>query len=491
MTVSLSLRTLGDLPKSVARPSYARTGLRPGIVHFGVGNFHRAHMQVYLDRLFSAGRDCNWAVIGAGVTPHDAQMRDLLGAQDWLTTVVEQSAEASSARVTGVMTGFLPPENTVGMVARMCDPAIRIVSLTVTAGGYFVDPATGAFDAEHPAIRADIASPDDPRTVFGMILAALRIRRAAEDAPFTVLSCDNVPHNGRVTRNAVAGIAEAQDPALGAWVRETVAFPNGMVDRIAPATGDRERKICREQFGIDDAWPVFCEDFIQWVLEDDFPAGRPALEEAGVTFVEDVTPFETMKIRILNGGHALIAYPAGLMDIHFVHDAMAHPLVRGFLQKVEREEIIPVLPEVPGVDLGEYFRLVERRCLNPKIGDTIRRLCLDGSNRQPKFIIPTIADRLERDLPVEGLALASALWCSYCEGTTEGGAAIAPNDPSWDRLQAQARAARSDPAAWLAMSDIYGSVGEAERFREAFSAHLRALWAEGTEAVLRRYIGSA
>jgi mannitol 2-dehydrogenase len=488
MTVSLSLRTLGDLPKGVARPKYARSALRPGIIHFGVGNFHRAHMQVYLDRLFNAGRDLDWAVIGAGVTPHDEQMRALLGDQDWLTTVVEQSAEASVARVTGVMSNFLSPSEPGAMIARMSDPAIRIVSLTVTEGGYFVDPATGSFDPGHPAIRHDIENPDAPQTVFGMILAALRIRRGAETAPFTVLSCDNVPHNGNVTRNAVAGLAAAQDAALADWVRENVAFPNGMVDRIAPATGERERAICRDQFGIEDRWPVFCEDFIQWVLEDDFPAGRPALEDAGVTFVEDVTPFELMKIRILNGGHALIAYPAGLMDIHFVHDAMAHPLVRGFLQKVEREEIIPVLPPVPGVDLGEYFRLVERRCLNPKIGDTIRRLCLDGSNRQPKFIIPTIADRLARGLPVEGLALESALWCCYCEGTTESGAVIAPNDPNWDRLQERARAARSDPAAWLAMGDIYGAVAEAPAFREAFSSHLRALWAEGTEAVLRRYL---
>jgi mannitol 2-dehydrogenase len=490
MTVSLSLTTLGTLPKAVARPTYARRSLRPGIIHFGVGNFHRAHMQVYLDRLFNAGRDLDWAVIGAGVTTHDERMRELLGNQDWLTTVVEQSAEASEARVTGVMTNFLSPTDTSGMIARMSEPAIRIVSLTVTEGGYFVDPATGRFDPEHPAIRAEIENPDAPKTVFGMILAALRIRRKAATAPFTVLSCDNVPHNGKVTRNAVAGLAEALDPDLADWVREAVAFPNGMVDRIAPATGDRERAICRDEFGVEDAWPVFCEDFIQWVLEDNFPAGRPALEDAGVTFVEDVTAHELMKIRILNGGHALIAYPAGLLDIHFVHDAMAHPLVRGFLQRVEREEIIPVLPPVPGVDLDEYFELIERRCLNPKIADTIRRLCLDGSNRQPKFIIPTIADRLARGLPVEGLALESALWCRYCAGVTESGAMIAPNDPNWDRLHALAGAARSDPAAWLAMGDIYGAVAEATAFREAFTAHQRALWADGTEAVLRRYIGS-
>jgi mannitol 2-dehydrogenase len=268
-----------------------------------------------------------------------------------------------------------------------------------------------------------------------------------------------------------------------------VAFPNGMVDRIAPATGERERTICREEFGVDDAWPVFCEDYIQWVVEDNFPAGRPALEEAGVTFAADVTPFETMKIRILNGGHALIAYAAGLMDIHFVHEGMQDPLVRAFLGKVEREEIIPILPPVPDTDLEAYFQLIEQRCLNPKIGDTIRRLCLDGSNRQPKFIIPSIADRLDRGLPVSGLALASALWCRYCHGTTESGAVIEPNDPNWERLQARAREARTDPAAWLSMTDIYGRTAEAPAFRDAFAAHLAALWADGTDAVLRRYVG--
>jgi mannitol 2-dehydrogenase len=388
MTLSLSLATLANLPERVARPAYAQEDLGAGIVHFGVGNFHRAHMQVYLDRLFNEGRNLDWAVAGAGVTPHDVRMREALVGQDLLTTVVEQSAERSAARVTGVMTEFLPPMEAAPVIARLSDPAVRIVSMTVTEGGYFIDPATGAFDPEAPGMVADAASPDAPATVFGLILAGLRARRAAGHPPFTVLSCDNVPHNGRVAMNAVAGLAEAQDPALAAWVREAVAFPNGMVDRIAPATGERERRICREEFGIEDAAPVFCEDFIQWVLEDRFPAGRPALEDVGVTFVGDVTPFETMKIRILNGGHAILAYAGGLLGIHFVHEAMEHPLVRGLLQRIEREEILPILPPVSGVDLDEYFQLVERRCLNPKIGDTIRRLAFDGSNRQPKFIIP-------------------------------------------------------------------------------------------------------
>jgi mannitol 2-dehydrogenase len=387
------------------------------------------------------------------------------------------------------MTDFLPPMDGPAITAALASPSIRIVSLTVTEGGYFVNPATGRFDPGNPAIVADAANPSAPGTVFGLILAGLEARRAAGHPPFTVMSCDNVPHNGRVCRDAVAGLAAARDPALADWVRGEVAFPNAMVDRIAPATSDRERAITRDEFGIDDAWPVFCEDFLQWVVEDAFPAGRPAFEAAGAEFVADVTPWETMKLRILNAGHAIIAYPSGLLDIHFVHEGMEHPLVRAFLGRVEREEIIPIVPPVPGTDLDGYFRKVEERCLNPKIGDTIRRLCLDGSNRQPKFVIPSIRDRLARGLPVEGLALESALWCRYCEGTTDSGRVTEPNDPSWDRLQAQARAAKADPAAWLAMRDIYGDTADAPAFRDAFARWLAALWQDGTAATLQRYLG--
>lgn len=488
MALPLSLAALSNLPATVARPSYPHDALTPGIVHFGVGNFHRAHMAWYLDRLMNAGRNLDWAILGAGVMPGDERMRDILTRQDFLSTIVTQSAALSEARVIGPMTGFLPVGNGPAIIAAMTDPAIRIVSLTVTEGGYFIDPASGRFDPTHPQIAADAANPDAPQTVFGLILKALRDRHAAGHPAFTVLSCDNVPHNGDVTRNTVAGLAGRIDPKLAEWVSAEIAFPNGMVDRIAPATGERERKILEEAFGIADGWPVFCEDFAQWVLEDRFPAGRPALEEVGVQFVPDVTPFETMKIRILNGGHATIAYPAGLMDIEYVHEAMAHPLVEAFLTRIEREEILPIVPPVPDTDLDAYFTRIVERFSNPKIGDTVRRLCLDGSNRQPKFIVPTIADRLARGLPVEGLALVSALWCRYCAGTTDLDATIAPNDPNWERLTGIARAARSDPDAWLAMRDIYGATAGAPTFREAFARHLARLWQEGTISVLRDFL---
>lgn len=488
MTTKLSLAALATLPPNVAVPAYRRADLSAGILHFGVGNFHRSHQAVYLDRLFNEGCDHDWAIVGAGVFEGEKKGRDILAAQDWLTTLVEQDTGHMAARVTGAMIGFLVPGDTAAIVDRLADPAIRIVSLTITEGGYFIDAATGRFDPSNAAIVADAERPDAPKTVFGLILAGLRRRRAAGIAPFTIMCCDNIPHNGHVTKDTVVGLAKLSDPAFAAWVDANVAFPNGMVDRITPATTDRERAIVREDFGVDDGWPVFCEPFIQWVLEDRFPLGRPALEQVGVQFVDDVAPFELMKIRILNGGHAAIAYPAGLMDIHFVHEAMQNDLVRGFLEKLHREEIVPTVPPVPNTVLEDYRRLIERRFSNPKIGDTIRRLCLDGSNRQPKFIVPTIADRLRAGAPVDGLALESALWCRYCFGTTDGGATIEPNDPNWDRLVATSTAAKADPAAWLGMDDIYGDTGKSPVFAAAFARSLDALWQRGTAATLTRYL---
>ena len=487
MTTKLAAASLSAITTATV-PQYDRAALSAGIVHFGIGNFHRAHQAIYLDDLFATGADHDWALVGAGVRPADAAMRDKLAEQDWLTTVVEQEAEASSARVTGAMIDYLEPGDSAAVIARLADPAIRIVSLTITEGGYYIDPASQRFDPSHPDIAFDAANMDAPRTAFGLILAGLLRRRAAGTQPFTVMSCDNIPGNGHVTANAVIGLARLVDAELADWVDANVAFPNGMVDRITPATSERERQLLAEQFGIADNWPVFCENFKQWVLEDHFPAGRPALERVGVQFVDDVAPYELMKIRILNGGHATIAYPAALLDIHFVHEAMQDRMVCDFLAKVENDEIIPIVPPVPDTDLKAYFAQCERRFANPKIGDTTRRLALDGSNRQPKFIIPSALDRLAKGQSVQGLALVSALWCRYCFGTTESGAAIEPNDPSWERLTAQAQRAKADPAAWLEMADIYGELAKNPSFINAFTQALNTLWSIGTRATLARYL---
>lgn len=433
-------------------------------------------------------KDLDWGVVGASIMPGDSRLRDQLINQDCLGSVVEQTATHSVARISGTMVDYLPVGDVPAILTTLALPNIRIVSMTVTEGGYFVSAETGRFDPDHPAIVADAKNIDNPETVFGIIVNALRSRRDSQQPAFTVMSCDNLPHNGLVAQGAVIGLARLVDTSLADWIEANASFPNGMVDRIATATGEREKSLIKSDHGINDAYPVFCEDYLQWVLEDKFVNGRPALETAGVQFVDDVTPFETMKIRILNGGHAIIAYPAALLDIEYADQAMQHPLISGFLEKLEREEIIPTIPEVPDTNLEDYFQLIFTRFANPKIGDTITRLCLDGSNRQPKFIIPTLKDRITSSENFEGLALASALWCRYCYGETDSGKPIAPNDPSWDLLNATAIEARSKPTVWLDLQDIYGSTGEHETFRSTFERHLNTLWSDGTEAVLSAFL---
>jgi mannitol 2-dehydrogenase len=491
MPLKLGLDALRSLPAGVSGPAYRHDALEPGILHIGVGNFHRAHQAVYLDQLFNAGLDLDWALLGAGVRPQDEAVRRALAAQDWLTTVVELEPGSKSARVIASMVGFIPvSEDGRAIVEALDNPRIRIVSLTVTEGGYCIDPATGMFNPEHPEIAYDVAHPEVPRSVFGVLLAALKRRREQGNAPFTVMSCDNIPENGHVARDAVAGLADLTSPDLAAFVRDAVAFPNSMVDRITPATTDREREILAERFGIQDNWPVFCESFRQWVIEDRFPTGRPALEKVGVVFTPDVAAFELMKIRILNGGHAAIAYPAGLLGIHYVHEAMAEPLVHGFLDKLETEEIIPCVPPVPSVDLNAYYRLVAARFANPEVGDTIPRLCLDGSNRQPKFILPTARTRIAAGGDVRGLSLVSALWCRYCAATNDAGAPIEVRDPSAARLTAAALAAKENPQAFLELEEIYGDLARVPAFQTAFAAALSGLWRYGTRATLQQYLKS-
>lgn len=486
--MTLNTATLADLPDAVATPGYDRSALRSGIVHIGCGNFHRAHMAVYLDDLFQLGLGHDWAITGAGVRDGDARMRDLLAGQDYLSSVIERSPGRVHARVVGAMTGFVPvAAGNAPLIAAMSEPAIKIVSLTVTEGGYFIDPKTGTFGTDHPDIRHDAANPTAPNTVFGAVIAALAARRKAGIAAFTVMCCDNLPHNGHVTRDAVVGLARLSDPALADWIAQSVAFPNSMVDRITPATGDKERALALS-LGIPDAAPVTCEPFRQWVMEDNFPTGRPELEKVGVTFTDRVDAFETMKIRILNGGHAIIAYPSGLLDIHYVHEAMADPMIKAFLDRILEREVLPIVPPVPGVGLPDYKALIIARFSNPEVADTIRRLCLDGSNRQPKFIIPSIRDAIASNGRMDGLVLLSALWCRYCYGTSESGAVIEANDPNWDRLQAQARRAKTDPAKWLAMPEIYGDLAQDADLVARFGAALNSIWANGTRAALLAYL---
>jgi mannitol 2-dehydrogenase len=486
MGVSLTQDALISLCHSVTVPTYDRRGLHPGILHIGLGNFHRSHMAMYLDRLFERGEAHDWAVIGSGVMPADIRMRRRLQQQDWLSTIVDLDPEGSSARVVGAMVDFLPVEP-AAIVKALCDPRIRIVSLTITEGGYFLDTATGRFDADHPRIRADAAAPAQPRTLFGMLVRALAVRRGRGQPPFTVLSCDNLPGNGDVTRRTVAGLAELIDTDLAAWIRREVTFPNSMVDCITPRTTARERKLVSRRFGIRDAAPVVCEPFRQWVVEDRFCAGRPPLEEVGVQFVDDVSRYETMKLRILNAGHASIAYVAALMGYRYVHEAMADPDIHDWLLALQQREILPVLEEIEGLEYRVYLERVVERFRNAEIADTVTRLCANGSTRQPKFILPAIRDALSRGRPIEGLALELALWCHYCRVAGEASKVPALSDPLSARLKAEARRATKAPRAFLAIREVFGDLAEAEHLVVAFARWLEIINRCGVRAAIRRY----
>lgn len=484
----LSLATLGLLAPGVRVPRYDRRALSPGIVHIGLGNFHRAHQAWYLHRLMDMGRNHDWAIIGAGVRPGDATMRAQLLAQDCLTTLIELDPAGKSAEVTGAMMGFLPvqPDN-AALIAQMADPAIRIVSLTVTEGGYFVDPVSGALDETHPDIVHDAANPARPRTAFGAVIAALRLRRARGAGPFTGLSCDNLQGNGAALRQTVVGLARLSDPALADWIEAGCSFPNAMVDCIVPATGPRE--VAQAQaFGIDDAAPVTHENYRQWVIEDDFCAGRPDWDLAGATFTDDVHAYEAMKIRILNGGHQVICGAGALLGLTTIAQTMAHPAIRALLRRVVTQEIAPHVAAVPGHTPAQYLDLIERRFSNPEIADTTRRVAFDGSSRHPGFIVPSIRDGLRAGAPVDGLALVSALWARYCLGACEDGTAIAPNDPHWPTLQAVAREARHTPRLWLEQRQYYGDLADMPRFADAFVYWLSMVHSQGVETAIKAWL---
>ncbi|MCA1335837.1 mannitol dehydrogenase family protein [Pseudooceanicola marinus] len=486
--VRLGRAMLGTLPEDIARPGYDAADLSPGIVHIGTGNFHRAHQAWYLHRLMQQGLAQDWAIIGAGVRPGDAAMRERLLAQDCLTTLIELSPKGTSAEVCGAMIDFLPvAEDNAPLIAQMADPAIRIVSLTVTEGGYFVNPSTGHFDPAHPDIAHDAANPETPRTAFGAIVAALRLRRAAGHGPFTVQSCDNLRGNGAITRDAVVGLARLSDPDLADWIEGACTFPNSMVDCIVPATGPAEIEAARA-FGIEDAAPVTHENFRQWVIEDAFCAGRPPWDKVGATFTAEVHDYEAMKIRILNAGHQVLANAGELLGCATIDDCMNDSRIAPFWRRVETTEIVPHVAPVPGMTPAAYMQLIETRFANPAIRDTTRRVAFDGSSRHAGFVLPILRDALDKDAPVEGLALVEALWARMCASTREDGSEIAPNDPHWDQLRATALIARDRPAAWLAQPATYGDLAKAPRFAKAFDRWLRMIWAEGTEAALAAYL---
>ncbi|ALE07438.1 mannitol dehydrogenase [Arthrobacter sp. ERGS1:01] len=482
----LNAENLAHLPGNVAVPGYDRSKVTTGIVHFGVGGFHRAHQAMYLDRLMNAGQGLDWGICGVGVLPHDEKMAQVMAAQDCLYTLVLKHPDGTrEARVIGSMTEYLfAPEDPEAVIEKMASPATRIVSLTVTEGGYNFHHVSGEFDAGNPDVVRDLAPNATPRTTFGLVTEALARRRARGIEPFTVMSCDNIQGNGDVAKRMFTAFAELKDPELGAWVRGNVPFPNSMVDRITPVTTDADREAIAADFGVADQWPVVCEPFTQWVLEDHFTLGRPALEDAGVQLVADVEPYELMKLRLLNASHQALCYFGYLAGYRYAHEVAQDPLFAKFLLDYMDQEGTPTLAPLPGVDLPAYKRTLLERFANEYVRDTLARLCAESSDRIPKWLVPVIWLNLENDGDVARSAGIVASWARYAEGTDESGAPIQVVDALKEPLMAAAAQQRGDKLAFLRNRDVFGGLVDNPRFTEAYLRTLATLHEKGARAAV-------
>jgi mannitol 2-dehydrogenase len=486
---ALSSATLSTL--SASTPTYDREAASVGIVHFGFGNFHRSHVAMYLDRLMETGAGLDWGICGVGVLEQDATMRDVMRAQDCLFTLVVRHPDGSlEPRVVGSVLEYLyGPDDAAAVHRRLDDPAVRIVSLTVTEGGYLKNPATGDFDAENPAVVHDLAHPEDPRTAFAYVVEGLRRRRDAGAAPFTVLSCDNLQGNGDYARQAVVGFARLTDPELATWIDTSVTFPNCMVDRITPSTTDADREAVQREFGIDDEWPVPAEPFTQWIVEDEFPTGRPPLEAVGVQFVDDVRPYELMKLRLLNASHQAIAYFGAPLGYVLVDEALGDDRIRTYLERYMADEAAPTLGELPGIDLEGYMATLIERFSNPRMRDTLVRLATDGSNRMPTFTLPAIRANLEAGRPIRLGAAMVAAWAEYWALIGRG--EVVPPEVPDDVHAAEMTAAAGDPRpeAFVEIDVLFGDLAGDDTFLQEYLAARRSLVERGVHPTLDDLLG--
>ncbi|MBV8525627.1 MAG: mannitol dehydrogenase family protein [Acetobacteraceae bacterium] len=483
--IELNRANLSRFGPPVRPPSYDPAAVTPGIVHLGLGNFHRAHMARYTHALME--RDpaaLGWGIIGAGLMPGDRRMHESLAPQDCLYTLVERSGTEETVSIIGSLARVVfAGESSAALLQAIDDPAIRIVSLTVTENGYCLNPAIRRLDPEHPLIRQDLASPGEPRSAIGIIVEAYRRRMEAGAAPFTALTCDNIQHNGNVLRGAVLALAGLRDPALAGWIEQHAAFPNTMVDRITPVTAAEDVEALQQRYGILDRWPVFCETFTQWVIEDRFVAGRPAWELDGAQFVPDVAPYEMMKLRLLNGSHLAVAALGRLVGYTYIHETMADPLFRRYMAALMVRETAPTLPPVPGIDLADYQRTLIARFANPAIKDTVERVNTDAPLN---VLVDPISARLQMGGSVDLLALALAGWMRRVRGVDEQGKPIDVRHPLAGLLREKAEEGGPDPAPLLSITQLFGALGSDARLVGPLSKWLAALYGAGTHATMRR-----
>lgn len=486
--MKLNAQNLPQLPAHIARPTYALESVTTGIAHIGVGGFHRAHQAAYTDALMNTGEGLEWGICGIGTRTDELSMRDALASQGYLYTLIElDDRPDTEVRVIGSIRDMLliTRDGSEAVVAKLADPAIRIVSLTITEGGYCLDDTTGQFNTALPQIQHDLKHPRSPISVFGLLCAALAKRRGEGHGPFTVMSCDNLPHNGDVTRKAILAFANLVDAELAAWINRNVSFPNAMVDRITPMTSVAHRQTLMQQHGINDAWPVVCEPFVQWVLEDKFVAGRPAWETVGVQFTDDVAPYEEMKIKLLNGSHLALTYLGFLRGYRFVHETMADPLFVEYIRRYMDEDVTPQLAQAPGIDFTQYKQTLIDRFSNCAIADQLERVCSDGSSKFPKFTVPTINRLIDDSAELDRAALVVAAWALYLRGVDENGTSYQIPDPRAEFCQSLVEEDDGLADRLLGCEEIFGSrISHSPAFREAFERNLLRLRTLGVSGTL-------
>jgi len=483
----LSAANLSALPANVARPAYDRSAISTGIVHLGIGSFHRAHQAVYTDNVL-AGGDRRWGITAASL--RSPNTRDALKAQDYLYTL-NLRAETETLRVIGSLQDILvAPENPAELIETLCRPSVAVVSLTVTEKGYHYDPAIRALNEADPDIRHDLAHSGAPRTIFGFLAAAIARRRELGVRPFTVLSCDNLPANGCTLHGLLCRYAQLTSPDLGSFVRNEILCPDTMVDRIVPATTDDDRQRLGDSIGLDDLWPVVAEPFTQWVIEDRFCSARPAWDEAGATFVGDVAPFESMKLRMLNGSHSALAYLGYLSGYETVAEAMGNDALAGFAEGL-MTDAMPTLDLPSHIDVGAYKASLMTRFRNKALRHRTWQIAMDGSQKLPQRILGPIRDRLAKGLPIERHALVVAAWMRYITGIDERGQPIDVRDPLLksfhDQLQGAGRDVPRTVDALLGLKTIFGDdLSADQRFRQAVSDALTCIYSVGSRQTIER-----
>lgn len=475
----ISQSNLDKLPLGLARPSYDRSKLSAGIMHIGVGGFHRSHQAYYTDKLLAEPGNSQWGICGVGLREADRKIGEVLREQDYLYTLSIKHPDGSiENRVIGSLIDFMLASDDPGaVVARMASEETKIVSLTITEGGYLRNPADGEFDLQHPEVQYDLANPENPCMVFGYLAAALRRRRDAGLSPFTIQSCDNIQHNGAVARRMMLAFVQVQDPELAAWIEQKVAFPNAMVDRITPVTTPADLEYLQREFGLQDKWPVTCEPFCQWVIEDDFSHGRPAWETVGAQFVPDVTPYEKMKIRLLNAGHSVLGILGSIDGHSTIDDCIADPLFATYLRRFMDVEVTPVLDPVEGIDLEAYKASLIERFGNTHIKDNLARICLESSSKLPVFLIPTINENLAKGGSTEYGALVIGAWCFYSDKhTSKDGVPLEVVDEMKAELHAAAAGTRKDKLSFLRVRAVFGNLSENQAFTDEYVRTIDALY---------------